>query len=268
AKIFLEIGRFETSLELFRQSGEACLRANKFKDANPIYREALNFIPKLKSKGDRNSNYIIFSVLSYMCSYVKGTPNEGLEFLKKTSKNIDKKYFKEHPLIQLVSEITLTLRGNESKYLKKIKNNVGNYKFREVELKLLKYVLLITYIKLSIKISFKLDKETYITNEILNLDLNFDTKSLVEIINDSFYQFELKHFSITKFLINLSDNLTTKNKPSVPLPLDIGKETHLQFKIKAHFQVDNSSIGPMVITCKLNNDLIFLYETQSIIPNL
>ncbi len=268
AKIFMEIGRFDTTIELFRQSGEACLRANKFIDANPIYKEALNLIPKLKREGDRNSNYVIFSVLSYLCSYVKGTPNEGLEFLKRTSKKVNKEFFKEHPLIKLVSEITLALRDTELKYVKKIKDNIGNYKFREVELKLLKYILLITHIKLSIITTFKLDKESYTTNEILNLDLNFDTKSLVEIINDSFYQFELNQFIITKFLINLSDNLATNNKPSVPLPLDIGKETHLQFKIKPHFQVDNSRIGPMVLTCELNNDLIFLYETQSIIPNL
>ena len=268
ANIFIEMDRFDTSVELFRQSGEACLLANKFRDANSIYKEALNLIPKLKSEGDRNSNYVIFSVLSYMCSYIKGSPNEGLEFLKKTSKKVDKDFFKEHQLIKLVSEITLALRDNESKYVKKIKDNIGNYKFREVELKLLKFVLLITHIKLSITTSFKLDKETYTTNEILNLDLTFDTKSLVEIINNSFYQFELNQFNITKLLINLSDNLATQNKPKVPLPLSIGKENHLLFKIKPHFQVDNSSIGPMVLTCELNNYLIFQYETQSVIPNL
>jgi len=268
AKIFTETGRFNTSVELFRQSGEVCLRANKFTDANAIYKEALNLIPKLKSESDRNSNFVEFSVLSYLCSYVKGTPNEGLEFLKKTSKKVDKDFFKEHHLIKLVSEITLALRDNESKYVKKIKDKIGNYKFREAELKLLKYVLLITHVKLSIATSFKLDKEIYTTKEILNLDLNFDTNSLVEIINNSFYQFELNQFNITKFLINLSDNLATQNKPKTPLSLDVGKETHLLFKIKPHFQVDNSSIGPMVLTCELNNDLIFLYETQSITPNL
>ena len=268
AKIFTEIGRFDTSVELFRQSGEACLWANNYRDANSIYKEALNLIPKLKSEGDRNSNFVIFSVLSYMCSYVKGTPNEGLEFLKRISKKVDKELFKEHQLIKLVSEITLALRDNETKYIKKIKDNIGNYKFREAELKLLKLVLLITHIKLSITTSFKLDKETYTTNEILNLDLTFNTKHLVEIINNSFYQFELNQFNITKILINLSDNLATNNKPRVPLLLDLGEETHLRFKIKPHFQVDNSNIGPMVLTCELNNDLIFQYETQSITPNL
>jgi len=268
AKIFMELERYDTSIELLRQSGEACLWANKFIDANMIYKEALNLIPKLKSEGDRNSNYIVFSVFSYMCSYVKGTPNEGLEFLKRISKKVDKEFFKDHQLIKLVSEITLALRDNESKYVKKIKDIIGNYKLREAELKLLKFVLLITHIKLNITTTFKLDKETYTTNEILDLDLNFDAKSLEEIINDSFYQFKLNQFNITKILINLSDNLTTNNKPSVPLPIDISKETHLQFKIKPHFQVDKSSIGPMVLTCELNNDLIFLYETRLIIPNL
>jgi tetratricopeptide (TPR) repeat protein len=268
AKIFMEMRRFDTTVELFRQSGEACLRANNFRDANPIYKQALNLVPKLKSEGDRNSNYVIFSVLSYMCSYIKGTPNEGLEFLKKISKKVDKEFFKEHQLIKLVSEFTLALRDNESKYIKKIKDNIGNYKLRETELKLLKLVLLMTHFKLSITTSFKLDKEIYTTNEMLNLVLKIDTKPLVEIINNPFYQFELNQFNITKFLINLSDNLAAHNKPSVPLSLDIGKESQLKFKIKPHFQVDNSYIGPIVLTCELNNDLIFLYETQSIIPNL
>ena len=268
AKIFMEIDRFDTSLELFRQSGEACLRANKFIDANQIYKNVLNLIPRLKSEGDRNSNYVLFSVLSYMCSYVKGTPNEALEFLKRTSKKIENEFFKEHQLIKLVSEITLALRDNESNYLKKIKDNIGNYKFRATELKLLKYILLITHIKLSITTALKLDKAVYTTNEILNLDLKLNTKSLVQIINDSFYQFELKQFNINKFSIGLSDNLTTNHKPTVPLSLDMGKETILKFKIKPQFQVDNSSIGPMVLTFELNNDLVFLYETQSIVPNL
>jgi len=268
AKIFLEIERYDTSIELYRQSGEACLQANDFIDANLVYKEGLNLISKLKNEGDRNSSYIVFSVLSYMCTYVKGAPNEGLEFLKRTSKKVSKDFFKEHQLIKLVSEITLALRDNESKYVNKIKKNIGNFKLREAELKLLKFVLLLTHAKLNITTTLKLDKDSYTTNEILNLELNFDARSLKKIVSDSFYQFELSQFNITKFTVNLSDNLTTTNKPRTPLPLDISKETRLQFKIKPHFQIDHSTIGPLMLICELNNNLIFLYETQSINPNL
>jgi len=267
-KSFSEIEKFDTVIELLRQSGEACLYADKFIEANQVYKEALSNIPKLKSEGGRNSNYVMFSVLSYLCSFLKGNPDEGLDFLKRIKKKVDKEFFKENPLIKLVSEITISLRDNQIKYVEKIKKNIGSYKFREAEIKLLKSVLLLINLKLLVKSTFNLDKETYTTNESINLTLNFDTSSLPEILKDSYYQFELRDFEITKISISLSDNLTTSKKPSVPFVVDVGKESRIEFVFKPHFQVDNPLIGPMLFTCELNKNLIFVYETQSLIPKL
>lgn len=268
AKIFVEIEKFDTAVELFRQSGEACLYADRFLEANQIYKEALSYVPKLKNEGERSSNLVTFSVLSYLCLFLKGVSKEGLDYIKRIQKKVDKEFFKENPLIKLVSEITISLRDNQIKYVEKIKENIGNYKFREVEIKLVKNVLLLINLKLLIDSTFKLDKETYTTNESINLTLNFDTSSLPQIFKDSYYQFELRDFNITKISINLSDNLTTTIKPSVPFVIDIGKESRLEFIFKPHFQIDNPIIGPMLLTCELNKNLIFIYETQSLTPKL
>ena len=268
AKIFVEIEKFDTAVELFRQSGEACLYADRFLEANQIYKEALSYVPKLKNEGERSSNLVTFSVLSYLCLFLKGVSKEGLDYIKRIQKKVDKEFFKENPLIKLVSEITISLRDNQIKYVEKIKENIGNYKFREVEIKLVKNVLLLINLKLLIDSTFKLDKETYTTNESINLTLNFDTSSLPQIFKDSYYQFELRDFNITKISINLSDNLTTTIKPSVPFVIDIGKESRLEFTFKPHFQIDNPIIGPMLLTCELNKNLIFIYETQSLTPKL
>ena len=267
-KSFVEIEKFDTVIELLRHSGDACLYADKFVEANQIYKEVLSIIPKLKSERDRNSNYVMFSVLSYLCSFLKGNPDEGLDFLKRIKKKVNKEFFKENPLIKLVSEITISLRDNQIKYVEKIKKNIGSYKFREAEIKLLKSVLLLINLKLLVKSTFNLDKETYTTNESINLTLNFDTSRLPEILKDSYYQFELRDFEITKISISLSDNLTTSKKPSVPFVVDVGKESRIEFVFKPHFQVDNPLIGPMLFTCELNKNLIFMYETQSLIPKL
>ena len=267
-KSFVEIEKFDTVIELLRHSGDACLYADKFVEANQIYKEVLSIIPKLKSERDRNSNYVMFSVLSYLCSFLKGNPDEGLDFLKRIKKKVNKEFFKENPLIKLVSEITISLRDNQIKYVEKIKKNIGSYKFREAEIKLLKSVLLLINLKLLVKSTVNLDKETYTTNESINLTLNFDTSRLPEILKDSYYQFELRDFEITKISISLSDNLTTNKKPSVPFVVDVGKESRIEFVFKPHFQVDNPLIGPMLFTCELNKNLIFMYETQSLIPKL
>jgi len=268
AKTFMELERYDTSIELFRQSGEACLNADNFLDANQVYKEALEFVPKLKSEGDRNSNYILFSVLSYLCLFLKGNPEEGLDYLKRIQKKVDKEFFKENALIQLVSEITLSLRDNQVKYVDKIKENLGRYKFRDAEIKLLKCVVLLIFSKLLIISTFELDKDSYTTNESINLSLNFDTSSLPTILNDPYYQFEYRDFVLNKISINLSDNLTTSTKPNLPIAIDVGKDSRLDFIIKPRFQVDNTVIGPFLITCELNKNLIFTHETQSITPKL
>lgn len=268
SKMFMELERYDTSIELFRQSGEACLYAKKYLAANEIYKEALNYVPKLRNEGERSSNLVTFSVLSYLCSFLKGVPNEGLDYLKKMQKKVNNEFFKENPLIQLVSEITISLRDNQVKYVDKIKENIGRYKFREAEIKLLKKVLLLLNLKLMVDSRLELDKETYTTKESIHLTLNFDTISLPQILEDPYYQFEFRNFTINKITINLSDNLTASKKPSVPFAVDIGKESRLEFTIKPHFQVDNSTIGPLLFTCELNKNMIFTYETQSLTPNL
>ena len=268
AKIFIKLGKYDTGIELFRQSGEACLYSDKYLKAIEIYKEALNYVSNLKNKGERNSYTVEFSVLSYLCLFLKGIPDEGLDYIKKNQKKVDKEFFKENPLIQLVSEITISLRDKQIKYIEKIKGDIGSYKLRDAEIKLLKNVLLLLNIKLLLASTFELNKDVYTTNEIINLTLNFDTNSLTEVLKDPYYQFELRDFNVKKILINISDNLTTSKRPIVPFAVGIGEKTPLEFVIKPHFQVDKSIIGPLVFTCELNNNIIFIYETQSITPKL
>jgi tetratricopeptide (TPR) repeat protein len=267
-RCFLELGKYSTVIELFRQAGEALLLNDDYIQANEIYREVINHIPNLKSSGDRNNNYILFSTLSYLCTYVKGAPGDGLGYIKRLRTKIDNEFFKESPLIKLITELTLTLRDNTKKYLDKIKNNIGTYKFRNSEINLLKLVLLLTDIKLSADFKITLDKDVYTTKEHIELKLMFNTKQLPVIINDSFYSFDLKKFDITKIQVNLSDNLTTGSKPNMPFNIKIGETIDLLFTLKPHFQIDETKIGPIVLTGELNENLILDLETSSTIPNL
>jgi hypothetical protein len=200
--------------------------------------------------------------------FLKGNHDEGLEYLKRIQKKVEKEFFKENPLIQLVSEISISLRDHHVKYVDKIKENLGRYKFREAEIKLLKNVLLLLNLKLLIGSTFELNKDTYTTNDAIKLSLKFDTSKLIKILNDPYYQFDIRDFKIIKILANLSDNLTTSKKPPVPFAMDVGNPPRLEFIIKPHFVVDNPIIGPLFFTCELNENLIFIYETQTLTPKL
>ncbi|MFW9951373.1 MAG: tetratricopeptide repeat protein [Candidatus Thorarchaeota archaeon] len=265
---FLELERYETAIELLRQASEASLRDNQYLEAFQLYKDAMNYIPKLKSEGEKNQYYILFSVLSYFCLHVTGSPEDGLDYIKRNRNKIDNEAFKENDLIQLVSELTISIRERTEKYLETIKKKVTQFKLRDPELELLKIVLLLIETRLILQTSLKLDKEDYTTNDLINLTLELNTNPLFQLVNDLFYNFKLNSLQITKFLVNLSDNLTTNKKPDLPILVNSGTPTSLLFAFKPHFQLDNPKIGPITLTMELNTLFSFNFDTEAIIPRL
>ncbi|MFX1269771.1 MAG: hypothetical protein ACFFAK_17565 [Promethearchaeota archaeon] len=268
ANAFIELDRIQSSLDLLRMAGDSSLLNNDYLKANEIFKSAIEFIPKLRSKGARNNNYVLFSVLSYLCLFTKIKQEEGLNFIKKLQNKVESSYFKEHPLIILVTELTICLRDNNPKYLEKIQTNLQNYEFSDAELKLMREILFITNLQLSLKSELQLDKELYRTNENISLKVNINTQPLLSVTQNPFFSYRIEKFEIIKLNLQLSDNLSSSRKPVIPVDLEIGKVHELDFIIKPHFQLDNPFIGPLSLTCEINNNLIFIYETVEIIPNL
>ena len=75
--------KYLSGLEFLRNAGNASLFSNNFSEAFQFFKEALNYIPSLKSSSDRNHLFILFSTLSYLCLFVEGKQEEGLSLVKK-----------------------------------------------------------------------------------------------------------------------------------------------------------------------------------------
>ncbi len=268
ANAFIEAQKFDTVLELLRLASEVSLKVENYMDANQIYKDAINYISNLKKENDRNQNYILFSVLSYLCLFVNGRQEEGLDYLKRMIKKVDNTYFKEHPLIRLVTDLTIALRNKNQNTIDKIKDTISNLKFRKEEQNLLKKVILLVQTQILLDPTVELDKQEYTTNELINLTINFDTISLLQEFKKTFYEFKVESFVLTKITLDLSDNLSLNRKPIFPINVILGKSNPIGFILKPHFQMDKPFIGPINITCVLNNNLTFVYETKTIELNL
>ncbi|MFX1354175.1 MAG: hypothetical protein ACFFGP_09465 [Promethearchaeota archaeon] len=265
---FFELDKVQSGLELLRMAGDSSILNEEYKEADTIFRKAVDFIPKLKSQADRNTQYVLFSVLSYLCLFTKARQDEGLNFIKKVQNKIESSYFKESNLIILVTDLTIALRDNNPEYLEKVQGNIHDYKFTEAELTLIKKILFMANIQLYLKSELVLNRDIYTTNEIINLKVKIDTKPLISVVQNSFYNLKLEKFSITKFNLSLSDNLSASKRPGLPIDMEIDKIYELDFVIKPHFQLDNPFIGPLSLTYELNNNLILIYNTAKIIPTL
>ena len=147
-------------------------------------------------------------------------------------------------------------------------NTIENLKFWKNEQNLLKKVILLVQTQIILNPTLELDKDQYTTNELINLNVNFDSTSLLQEFNSAFYEFKVDDFEITKVTIDLSDNLSLNKKPNFPINVILGQNNPIGFVLKPHFQMDKPFIGPIHITCILNRNLTFVYQTKSIELNL
>ena len=261
---FIEIKKYDTALEMLRLASETSLFEEDYLGANQLYKNSIEYISNLKRIDDKNENYILFAFLSYLCLFVKGREEEGLDYLKRLQKKVDNTYFKDSKLIRAVTDLTLALRDRNQDYLEKVKELISSLKLKKKEVNLLKKVILIVQSQILLDTALVLDKKEYRTNENINLTINFDTTPLLQIYKNPYYEFELNSFELTKISLELSDNLSLNKKPNFPLKINLGENIPLRFVLKPHFQMDKPFIGPVYITCNLNNNLDFKYEVKAI----
>ena len=119
------------------------------------------------------------------------------------------------------------------------------------------------------KSELKLDKELYITNDVIHLKLNLNAEILSEISNNSLFEYDIEQLKIIKFNVQLSDNLAVSKKPKLPLELSLDQyESSLDFMLTPHFQIDETCIGPINITFEVNEGLYCEYMTDIVKPKL
>lgn len=268
AKAFLKTEKLPQTIEMLRFAGNASLLMDDFLDTYQIFKTALKCVPQLISGSDRDTNYVLFSSLSYLCLFIVGKQDEGIKLIKETKTKVDLAYFKGNPLIKLIKNLTVAIRDKNKEYLDKVEENFERYKFRDAEERLMKEVLVVAKTHISIKTDLDLDKGQYTTRDTIRLGLKIDTNPLVDVSKYPFYNYTIKELKILNIGVTLSDNLSAQKKPKLPISLVPGKQYEYEFGIKPHFQVDNPFIGPILLTCLIDDKFTFFLKTQSLKPKI
>jgi len=265
AKSAINEDKFLIGLEFLRSAGNASLLNNNFLEAFEFYKNALDYVPNLRSSSDRNYSFIHFSGLSYLCLFVEGKQEEGLNLVKKIKNFVDDTYFKESSLIKLIKDLTVATKDKNENYVKKIEKDFGNFKFLEGEINLAKQALVIAKSIVSLIFKLTLDKKIYTTNDIINLLMEINTKPLLDISKNTFYNYNVNELKISKIGMKLSDNFTFHKKPELPIKITPGQNCQINLIIKPHFQTEKPYIGPILLTSELDGILKFFYEFSEIL---
>ena len=268
AKSFTNERKYVFALTSYRNAGNICFFVDEFMEAHKYFNSALKIVPRLDNEKERNSNYLLFASLSYLCYLIKALPDQGLALLKQVKKKVDDFYFKEHMFVRLVTDLIVALRDKNKKYLDKVEQDFESYKFTEAEKHLVKRVLLTTRSQISLKTKLTLDKEQYTTKDLMKIGLTIDAKPLLAISKHPFHEYEIEELKITKINVIHSDNLSTVEKPSLPIIIEPGQQKQVELVIKPNFQIDDNFIGPIIMSCELDEKYDFFLETRVIIPKL
>ena len=268
AKSFTNERKYVFALTSYRNAGNICFFVDEFMEAHKYFNSALKIVPRLDNEKERNSNYLLFASLSYLCYLIKALPDQGLALLKQVKKKVDDFYFKEHMFVRLVTDLIVALRDKNKKYLDKVEQDFESYKFTEAEKHLVKRVLLTTRSQISLKTKLTLDKEQYTTKDLMKIGLTIDAKPLLAISKHPFHEYEIEELKITKINVIHSDNLSTVEKPSLPIIIEPGQQKQVELVIKPNFQIDDNFIGPIIMSCELDEKYDFFLETRVIKPKL
>jgi tetratricopeptide (TPR) repeat protein len=253
AKAYNQDERFDEVLENLRMAGDTALYLHDFEEANKYFKNSLEYVSQLRKQKYQNHNYVLFATLSYLCSFMQDKREKGLIVLKKVKPNVEDEYFKESPLIHLVTDLTVGLRDQQIQYIEKIKEDFETYELNPIELKLVKFASFLSEIRLSLNPKLSIDKKEYTTRELIDFHFTLHLGILEKISNDKFYQYEPKKLLIKNIQIDLSDNLAITEKPEIPNEFKSGEKVKFEYVLKPHFQLDEPSIGPVNLYCELDN---------------
>ncbi len=266
---FINGKKYYPAIGALKSAGDCSVLIDDHSNANLFYKKAIKHIAQIKKVGDKEFLYLFFSTLSYLCSFIEGKQEQGLDLIKKVKKLVDDDFFKESPLIGLVKNLTIFLRDKNEDYIERVVSDFSTYEFTDAEVKLLKDVLVIANANVLLKTKLSVDKEQYTTKDIINLKVVVDTKPLLEISEVPFYNYNPQKLIVNSIGLELSDNIIAQKKPSFPLTLEIGEKCEYYFLVRPHFQVDEPFIGPISLDCELDDKFTFLHQAREIIrPNL
>ncbi|MBD3197926.1 MAG: hypothetical protein GF317_22935 [Candidatus Lokiarchaeota archaeon] len=263
ANSYIHDDRHEDVIESLKNAANTSLEQTKFSEAQNYYSKALEYNENIQNSADRSRNFVHFSVMNFICHFIKGNKEEGLKVIKKIQKKVDTEYFKEHLLVHLVTNLTLAVREKKKAYLERIKKDLSKYTTTSNEKILILHAIMLADLQASLTPELKFDQEQYTTKELIALYIKLSGEQLQNISDKDLYPYQIEKLIIEDIKISLSDNFAVQTKPTYPLDLRPDDGLDVEFVFKPHFQKEESYIGPLKMICKIDDTFTLYIEERN-----
>ncbi|MHA1876157.1 MAG: hypothetical protein ACTSW5_02900 [Promethearchaeota archaeon] len=235
-----------------KRGANCCLNLNDISKARDYFDIAAKSIMKseLKTKDEFATENVCFA---FMCYFIEGEQEEAIHSIKRFKSLIGSDIFHEHILMKLVHNLSNAVINKNEQYIKKIKNKIPLDNYSDSENALIRKLFLVTYASLKTEFLLDLKETNYERDVIIELPSLLNCSNLKEIEKNKKFPTKINSLSISNIEFNISDNLILKEKPELPIEIDLAKKGNqiLLLKFRTNFPGE-AYIGPIKLTLKIN----------------
>jgi tetratricopeptide (TPR) repeat protein len=250
-----------------RKAGNMMIATKNFSKARDYFDIAAKSI--LKSEAKDQHNMAITNIgWAFFCYYLQGRLDDGIAYVKRFRDQFYEEDFNDHILIQIVRKLSKALLNNKEQYVDDIIDAIEHKEkivddITRHEMLLLKETLIVALTTLMMSYSLEAKKSTYERDDLITLETKLDFHRLEEFLQYSFVPRQFKSLEVTKFSFTISDNIGTKEKPQVPVKLDVVefKTKLLPITFRSNFPGEGF-IGPIELTLVIDGIYQFTLKSE------
>ncbi|MHA1562231.1 MAG: hypothetical protein ACTSPA_08915, partial [Promethearchaeota archaeon] len=205
----------------------------------------------MKTKEEIATENVCFG---FMCHFIVGEQEEAINSIKRFGSLFESDIFGEHILMKLVHNLSNAVLNKNEQYIKKIIKNIQPEKYSIAENRLIhQAAFLVTFATLRTGFLLNLDADEFERDSIIELPSQLDTSGIEEIEKHNKFPSKIESLSITNIEFNISENITLKEKPSMPTEIEFNKKGDhvLPLKFRTNFP-GKAYIGPIKLTLEIN----------------
>ena len=244
------------------EAAKCCVFINNFVKARDYFDIASKSILKSDAKNpDEMATADI--CFAFLCYFVQGKYEEGIIYIKRFKDQIDPDMYSSHPLMLLVRDLTKAIINEKEKYIDSIIDNFNIEKYGVAETLLLKEALIVGLASLMVKFELGMEKTEYERDDVIDIKSILDCTRLGEFKDYTSLPRVFKSLIIEKMEIEIGDNLSTKEKITMPEEVHVkefGKKI-IPFKFRTNFPGE-SFIGPITLTLVIDGKYRFKLQSE------
>ena len=252
-----------------RKAGNMMIANKNFTKARDYFDIAAKSILKSEAK-DQENMAIVNIGWAFFCYFLQGRLEDGINYVKRLRDQFfsDADEFNDHILIQIVRKLSKALLNNKEQYVDDIIDAIEHKEkiiedITKHEILLLKETLIVALTSLMMSYSLEAKKDTYERDELITLETKLNYSRLEEFLQYSFVPRQFKSLEVTDFSFTISDNIGTKEKPQVPVKLDVKefKTKLLPITFRSNFPGEGY-IGPIELTLMIDGIHQFTLKSE------